>query len=223
VKVPTKPPLKVALAEPPLSPIVMPLAPKALATVPLTVPDLIVRPLVKVFAPLKVNCDVALFSITPVTLVPITEMISVAPVPVPEFVTVLELLTLPVEMVNAFVIGVLLLRTRAPVPVAPPDKVSVPPMSVSVVPRLFVVRAPLTVNADPPFSMILVTFDPTAALITSVALPTPELVIVPELLTAVPDRVITPVLVALRVRLPVPVMPPLNVRVLAAVVRRVRA
>jgi hypothetical protein len=33
----------------------------AAAEVPKTVPDLMVRPVVQVLAPLKVNCDVALF------------------------------------------------------------------------------------------------------------------------------------------------------------------
>jgi len=63
----------------------------------------------------------------------------------------------------------------------------------------------------------LVTFAPISALITFVAEPAPELVIVPVLLTLVVVwRVITPAPVALRVRLPVPVIPPLKVRALAA-------
>ena len=62
-KVSAPPPFNVALAEPVVSPMVMVLvlAPNAFALVlPLTVPDLIVNPVVNVFAPLKFNCDVAL-------------------------------------------------------------------------------------------------------------------------------------------------------------------
>jgi len=61
----------------------------------------------------------------------------------------------------------------------------------------------------------LVTFAPMTALINVAPLPAPELVIVPVLLTLAVDRVITPAPVALRVRLPVPVIPPLKVRALA--------
>ena len=52
-----------ALVPPAESPMVMVPVPKALAAaeVPKTVPDLMVRPVVQVLAPLKVNCDVALF------------------------------------------------------------------------------------------------------------------------------------------------------------------
>jgi hypothetical protein len=85
------PPFNVALAEPLESPIVMTLAfaPKALAlVVPLTVPLFIVRPVVNVFAPLKVSADVELFWMTPVTLVLMTALIVTPPEPVPELVMV---------------------------------------------------------------------------------------------------------------------------------------
>ena len=49
-----------------------------------------------------------------------------------------------------------------------------------------------------------------------VAVPAPELVIVPELLMSVPERVTTPTPVEPSVRLPVPVIPPVRVSVEAA-------
>lgn len=63
--------------------------------------------------------------------------------------------------------------------------------------------------------MTPVTFAPMTALITFVAAPAPELVIVPVLLMLTVWRVITPVLVALSTRLPVPMIPPPNFKVLA--------
>jgi len=62
--VPTNPPFKVALALPLESPMVMifAFAPKALAlVVPETVPARMFKPVVKVFTPARVNCEVALF------------------------------------------------------------------------------------------------------------------------------------------------------------------
>src|SRR5882724_9750593 len=102
-KVPAKPPLSVALAEPALLPmvIVLVLAPKAFAlVVPLTVPALIVRPLLNaVFAPERTSVDVALFSVTPVTLLPIAPLIVVVPLLEPELVIVPVLLMVAVERV----------------------------------------------------------------------------------------------------------------------------
>src|SRR5262249_57717702 len=84
---------------------------------------------------------------------------------------------------------------------------------VSVVPPLFTVSAPLTVSADVVlFSVIPVTFEPTAALIVVVPLPAPILVTVPALLTAAVESVMVPVVALLLiVRLLVPVTPPLKV------------
>lgn len=56
-----------------------------------------------------------------------------------------------------------------------------------------------------------VTLDPIVALIFVVPLPAPVIVIVPELFIAVVEMVIVPLEVVLRVKLPVPVIPPLIV------------
>jgi len=122
---PANPPLNVALALPLPSPIVMTLefAPNAFAlVVPLTVPDLIVKPPVNVFTPLSTRVEVELFSTTPVTLVPMMLLIVVAPVPAPMLVTVPVLLTVAVESVRVPVVE-LLLMVRLLVPVTPPLKV----------------------------------------------------------------------------------------------------
>src|SRR6185436_9475878 len=146
-KVPASPPLNVALAEPPESPIVITLvvAPNEFAFVPVTVPDLIVRPPVNVFAEVvKFRAEVALFSTTPVTLAPTTALMSVEPTPVPEFVIVPILFTAVVDSVIPFASVLLLLRTRLPAVLAtPPDTVNrAPPLLASVVPtELFVVSA----------------------------------------------------------------------------------
>ena len=59
VWVPMKPPCKVALAEPVLSPMVIAPVPKAPATVmPTTVPSLISKPPLKVFAPPRLSVPV---------------------------------------------------------------------------------------------------------------------------------------------------------------------
>ena len=176
------------------------------------------------FAPDKVRLEVALFSVTPVTLVPMIALISVPPLPVPEFVMVPVLLTVAPERVIPLAIELLLFRVRLPVPLTPPVRVSndepLALLFVRVVPPPFTVSAPLTVSAEVAlFSVIPVTFVPTAALIRSVAPPAPELVIVPALFTDAVDSVITPAPVALSVRLPVPVTPPLKVRALAPAVR----
>ena len=100
-KVNADPPLNVALAEPLVSPMVMVPVPKAFAlVVPLTVPDLIVTPLLKeLLLPLKVNADVLLFSMTPVTFPPITPLITSVALPAPELVIVPTLLILAPESV----------------------------------------------------------------------------------------------------------------------------
>ena len=103
------------------------------------------------FAPLKVNNEFALFCVTPVTLVPITALMSVEPVPVPEFVMVPVLLMAVVERVMPAARALLLARIKSPVPLTPPDKVRalVPAVFVKVVvPLEFIVKAPLIVNAE---------------------------------------------------------------------------
>src|SRR5436190_8150039 len=213
---PVVPSSSVAFALPPaLSPSVMLPAPKALAlTVPSTVPDLIVKPLpVKVFTPLRFSCDVALFSITLVTLAPITELIVVLPVPVPLLVIVPMLFTAAVDNVMPLAVALLFFRIRLPAVFAtPPDNVSnaVPLLFVSVVAVALLVSKPLTVSAEVVlFSVIPVTFDPTPPEITT-PVPVPEFVTVPVLFTEAVENVM--VLVALLLamtRLLVPVTPPL--------------
>ena len=97
--------------------------PKAvLLIVPNTVPAFIVNPPVKVFIPDKVNCDVALFWMTPVTLVPMTALMVVVPVPVPELVMVPVWL---IEVVERVIVPVLVLFIiMFPVPVMPPFRIN---------------------------------------------------------------------------------------------------
>jgi len=83
----------------------------------------VVPPLLTLTAPLTFKADVVLFSVMPVTLEPTAALIDVAPLPVPELVIVPVLLTLVVERVMPLAIELLLLRTRFPVPVTPPDSV----------------------------------------------------------------------------------------------------
>ena len=78
--------------------------PKVPAVEPLPtckVPAVIVVFEVYVFVPDKINADVELFSVTPVTEVPITALISVEPEPEPLLVTVPTLFTLVPESVKA--------------------------------------------------------------------------------------------------------------------------
>ena len=80
------------------------------------------------------------------------------------------------------------------------------------------VKAPLTVKADAVlFSVIAVTLEPTAELMTLAAVPVPILVIVPALFTAAVDKVIARLFVTFNSRLPVPVTPPVIVSVPPAV------
>jgi len=164
-----------------------------------------------VFTAESVNPEVLLFSVTPVTFVPITALIVVVPAPVPEFVIVPPLFRLVVEAVIAP--PPLALKIRLPVPVTPPESVTVPkPLLVTVVPPLFTLSAPLITSAEEERSSVIpVTFEPIAALIMVVPVPLPPLVIVPTLFRLVVLKVIVP-LVPLKInRLLVPVTPPVKV------------
>lgn len=108
-----------------------------------TVPALIVNPPVKVLAPDKVNCDVALFWTTPVTFVPITALIVVVPVLEPEFVIVPVLLTEVVDRVTVDEPELFIIKF--PVPVIPPLRVRVVVVSLLNVKLLFSVIAPVKV------------------------------------------------------------------------------
>ena len=87
--------------------------------------EIVVAP-VYVFAPVRTSLEVVLFWVTPVTFVPITELIVAVPVPVPLFVIepvmltgfdVMETLPLPLAA---------LMRVRLPEPVNPPLIVVLP-------------------------------------------------------------------------------------------------
>ena len=94
---------------------------------------MIVVSVVKMFAPVRVRLEVPLFCVTPVTLDPMTELINVPPVPVPEWVTVLVLFKLPVLMLMPAELVELFARTSAFAPVIPPLMVSTPVPAVWIV------------------------------------------------------------------------------------------
>ena len=95
----------------------------------------------------SVNPEVLLFSVTPVTLVPITALIVVVPAPVPEFVIVPVLFRLaPLKVIVPLVP---LLITRLLVPVTPPVKVveiAVPVVPTVSVPKSLLARTIAFVN-----------------------------------------------------------------------------
>ena len=162
-------------------------------------------------APVTFNAEAALFSVRPVTLVPTPALMRVSP-PVPELVIVPPLLTLVVESVRLSAVALLLLRTKLPVPVTPPDTVNVLPLVlvfVNVVPPEFTERAAVLMRSAPLFCVIPVTFEPTPPDIV-MELP-PAAVIVPPLLTEAVVKAMPPEPEASIVRLLLPVTPPLKV------------
>jgi len=128
----------------------------------MTVPLLMFRPkvvtpsLVKMFAPLRMSWDVALLWTSRVTFVPMTALTAVLPVPVPELVIIPAGLIVVPDSVMPLAIVLLLLRTRLPVPVTPPETVRRPmvpapdTLLTSVVPPLFTARAPDIVRGANP-------------------------------------------------------------------------
>ena len=169
---------------------------------------------------MKLSGDVALFSNTPVTFVPTTALMSVEPLPVPEFVIVPTLLIDVPDKVIPEAVELLLFRIKLPLPLAPPDNVNnaVPLLFVRVVPlALLGVSKPVTFNAEVVLPSVMpVTLAPTLALISVLPVPVPEFVIVPELLIAVPDNVIPEAveLLLFKIRLPIPLTPPDKVIIL---------
>ena len=164
--------------------------------------------------PERVSPEVLLFWTTPVTLAPMTALMSDAPLPLPELVMVPMLLTLVPEKVMPLASALLLLSTRLPVPLTPPETVSTEPplLLVKVLLLAPTVTRPLTVKAEVVlFSMISVTFVFTAALMSDEPLPLPELVIVPMFFT--PSKRVMPPAIALLLlstRLPVPLTSPVT-------------
>ena len=125
-------------------PMVMVPVPKALAlTVPLSVPASMTVPVENVLTPESVSPEVELFCTTPVTLVPITALISELPEPVPELVMVPILLTALVDTVMPLTILLLLFKMRLPAVFAtPPERVSsAAPLLLLLVSVVFVALA----------------------------------------------------------------------------------
>lgn len=185
---------KVAAAVPLVFPNVNVPVPKAPPDdVSSTVPASMVKPPVKVLFPVKFNCELALFCTRPVTLVPITALISTEPEPEPALVMVPVLFTDVPDTVIPLAIVLLLSSVKLPLPVTPPVMLKLEVLLVS---------------------MILVTWGPIAALISTEPEPDPALVIVPVLVSAVDDKVIPLAVVPLlsKVKLPVPVTPPETVK-----------
>src|SRR5258708_40246837 len=103
----------------------------------------------------------------------------------------------------------LALNARFPVPVmvAAPTVNKLVPDETNDLLEAPTVIAPLTVNADVLLASVMVdTFEPTAALIVTPPAAPPELVIVPTLFTVPVPMVIAPVLPFATTMLPVPVM-----------------
>ena len=93
----------------------------------------------------------------------------------------------------------------------PPDRVNSPvPVEIRVRFVALRVKGDTMVNGEMPAWLTLTTLVPIVAVaaIVAVPVPVPALVIVPTVLMAAPERVMPPVLLALRVRFPVPVTPP---------------
>ena len=116
------------------------------------------------------------------------------------------------EIVMPLAVEPSFLRIRLPVPVMPLERVKLPFWLVNVVPGLLTVKAVVEIVKPEVelFWVMPVTFDPTPPLINTLPVPLPELVIVPVLLTEAVE-IVMPLAVAplfLRVRLPVPVIPP---------------
>ena len=102
------------------------------------------------FAVETLSAEVVLFWIRLVTLAPIAKVMEVVPEFVPELVTVLELLIAAVERVIPAAVVLLLFNMTAPVPVMPPEIVSMSVLLdelVRVKVELFVI-APLTVKPE---------------------------------------------------------------------------
>ena len=159
---------------------------------------------------------------------PLIRVVALVPVPVPLLVIVPALFTLAVESVIPLVIALLLLSTKLPVPVTPPDRVSSElPLALLLVKVVMLlppcmVSAPLTFKAEVVlFSVMPVTALPTPALTNVAPVPVPLLVIIPALFTLVVDsvRLLFVLVLLFSTKLPVPVTPPVTVKVPAVSVR----
>src|SRR3984957_1954226 len=138
-----------AAAEPDAAPRTRADAPNAPVAPAMTVPLRACTPPVHVLAPLKISGEkpFELFSITLVTLpVPMTPMMVVEPVPVPELVIVPVLLGMPVMEMRP---AALALNTRFPVPLdVPTVRVADGSVEVIVVPPLLTMMLPVTESGE---------------------------------------------------------------------------
>ena len=157
---------------------------------------------------MRVRDELALFCVTPVTLVPMAALIVAPPEPPPELVIVPLWLTFVPLREMPLVELPLLFKIKLPTPVTLLETVKLPAKLVKVVPPLLTERAPVEIFSSEVvlFCVMPVTLDPTPPVMDTVPLPAPELVIVPVLFTN-PEKTIDPVLDPLRVRLLLPVTP----------------
>jgi len=173
--------------------------------------------------PLSVSEEVALFCVRPFTFVPIAALIVTPPVPLPEFVIVPVLLMVVMDSVMPLAVEPSFFKVRLPVPLKPPETVKLPAWLVKVLPPLLTVKAPVEMVSPEVvlFCVMPVTFAPTPPVMDTPPEPLPELVIVPVLLTAVVDSVmpldVDPLL--LKIKLPVPLTPPVTVKLPAWLVK----
>src|SRR4051812_21499933 len=93
--------------------------------------------------PERVRLEEVLVCVMAVTFEPTLALITLDPVPVPALMMAPALFTPPVERVIPWLVVLLFLRIRLPVPVTPPvrDKFLVPAALTSVVPALLTVSA----------------------------------------------------------------------------------
>lgn len=170
-------PLRVAFEEPLVSPsVIVPPLPNAAAEPPPKVPPLICTPVVKVFVADKVNGAVVLFCITPVTLVPMTEVIVFVPV-VELLLVIVPVLFTAVVVNDVRAVVPVLLIVRFPVPLTPPVNVSVRVVQEATVSALFKVMAPLKIGLPLELQLIVaIPLLPDATVIALVCVIAPPLV-----------------------------------------------
>ena len=184
----------------------------------------VVPPLFTVIAPLTFKFAFEELFVMAVTFDPTAPEIEVE-TPLPELVIVPALLIAAVESVIPELTELLLLTIlKLPEPVTPPESVRVPVLLellfVMVVPPLFsAMPVPLMLKGEAALALSVMaeTLEPTPEVIVTDPVPVPELVSVPELLTAVVVIVRPPAVepLLLRVKLPVPVIPLLSVKTAA--------
>ena len=160
-------------------------------------------------------------------LVPITNSIDVLPEPLPLLVMDPAWFRLAVVNETAFVVDVLFLRIKLPVPDVPPLAINEPASLVKVVAVAFTAMALVILSAEVLlFCVIAVTFAPTAAtpelpLIRVRPVPVPLLVMVPLWLSVAVESVKASLVevLFLSTRFPVPVVPPVTLKLPSVLVK----